>query len=117
MKNKIVKCEYHGELYEMKVTSTFMGYWMNVSIRKVVRPNWKIFRTELVDERCFTIDDFETIEDACLAMFDKYVGEFQLLQEREKKINDFYNRKGVLGYLACTSSSVSGKQPMVLPYQ
>ena len=81
---------YEGDTYE--IVPAYAGFigMMCVDIRKVVHPNWKFFRSELVRIEYFNIDDFETMEEGCDYCFDKYIKEYERVIARQKKLEKFF---------------------------
>lgn len=60
MKITIVK---RGRTFECYPSAECGGKMCSVNVWEVKRPNWKIFRTSYFGNRCFWIDDYESIQE------------------------------------------------------
>lgn len=60
MKITIVK---RGRTFECYPSAEYSGKMCSVNVWEVKRPNWKIFRTSYFGNRCFWIDDYESIQE------------------------------------------------------
>lgn len=68
--------------FEIKITPTggFHGTMADVSVREVVRPNWKFFRTREIFHSSFWVYDCPDLEVAAKRMLD-----FALEKEEDEK--------------------------------
>lgn len=92
MNRKIIKKELNGEQYELDAHMGCFGCMIEVDIKRVVRPDWKIFRTITEDTRCFFISDYKTIEEGCKNCFEKFKKEYEEELETQKKLNNFFKK-------------------------
>lgn len=92
MNKKIIKKEFNGEQYELDAHIGCFGCMIEVDIKRVAHPNWKIFRTITEDTRCFFINECETIEEGCESCFEKFKKEYEANVETQKKLNNFFKK-------------------------
>lgn len=92
MNKKIITEWYNGERYELDAHMGCFGCMIEVDIKRVVRPDWKIFRTITEDTRCFFISEYETIEEGCKNCFEKFKKEYEANLEIQKKLNNFFKK-------------------------
>lgn len=90
MNRKIITEWYNGERYELDAHMGCFGCMIEVDIKRVVRPDWKIFRTTTEDTRSFFISDYETIEEGCEHCFNKFIQDYEEEISRQKKLNNFF---------------------------
>ena len=90
MNKRIIKEEFNGEQYELNAHMGCFGCMIEVDIKRVIHPNWKIFRTITEDTRCFFISECETIEEGCKSCFEKFKKEYEANVETQKKLNNFF---------------------------
>ena len=67
----------------------FHGEIAHTFIREVVRPNWKFFRTRMIDDKMFWVFDYETIQEGVKAMLIRVLSREQELAEIRQKWSDF----------------------------
>ena len=91
--NKMV-IEVDGRTYVLTATTDFQGAMICYSIREVVRPTWKIFRTCYCEGGSFWTGEYPTIEDGLRTMLGQYLFEEQVREGNRKKIEEFLNRGG-----------------------
>ena len=85
---KKFKRTFQGEQYEVTVSiDEFDTVWVSVS--KVVRPTWKIFRTRYIDRRLKFLDDFDRVEDAVNVSFLQIMIQEKHKADNRKKIKEF----------------------------
>ena len=83
-----IKKDYLGKQYEIIVSvDEFDAIW--VSVREVIRPTWKIFRTRFIDHRVKFIEDFDCVEDAVNTSFLQIMLQEKKKEETRKKIKEF----------------------------
>lgn len=75
---------FGGREFEVYLSSEFSGRMCAVSIYEVVRPNWKIFRTNLPTYKSFWISDYATIKEGVYAMLESYLAD----EAEDKEICD-----------------------------
>lgn len=92
MNKKIIKKEFNGEQYELDAHMGCFGCMIEVDIKRVIHPTWKIFRTTTEDTRCFFISECETIEEGCESCFEKFKKEYEANVETQKKLNNFFKK-------------------------
>lgn len=92
MNRKIIKKEFNGEQYELDTHMGCFGCMIEVDIKRVIHPNWEIFRTITEDTRCFFINECETIEEGCESCFEKFKKEYEANVETQKKLNNFFKK-------------------------
>lgn len=91
MSKKIKYTKWHkGDTYELIPTYADFINAMCVNIKKVVHPNWKFFRSELVRIEYFNIDDFETMKEGCDYCFNKYIADYERAVAKQKKLEKFF---------------------------
>ena len=92
MNKRIIKEEFNGEQYELNAHMGCFGCMIEVDIKRVIRPNWKIFRTITEDTRCFFINEYETIEEGCKSCFEKFKKDYKMEVETQKKLENFFKK-------------------------
>ena len=92
MKRKIITEWYNGERYELDAHMGCFGCMIEVNIKRVIHPNWKIFRTITEDTRSFFISEYETIEEGCKSCFEKFKKEYEMEVETQKKLEKFFKK-------------------------
>ncbi len=85
----------------MKRTIIYKGYDLEVrvnpdchkmalvTVREIVRPTWKIFRTRYLGSGTFWVEDYKTIEDGALAIIEHIIQKMEKDDEIAKKWKDF----------------------------
>ena len=92
MNKRIIKEEFNGEQYELNAHIGCFGCMIEVDIKRVIHPSWKIFRTITEDTRCFLINEYETIEEGCKHCFEKFKKDYKIQIETQKKLEDFFKK-------------------------
>ena len=83
-----IKRDYCGKKYEIIIDiEEFDMVW--VSVREVVRPTWKIFRTRYIDHRVKFLEDFKCVEDAVNTSFLQIMLQEKKKEETRNKIKEF----------------------------
>ena len=67
----------------------FHGEMAHSFIYEVVRPNWKFFRTRMIDDRTFWVSDYETIQEGAKTMLAHVLSREKELAEVRQKWADF----------------------------
>ena len=67
----------------------FGGAMAGAHIYEVVRPNWKFFRTRIIDDKTFWVSDYETIQEGAKAMLARVLSREKELAEVRQKWADF----------------------------
>lgn len=89
MKKTIIKM--NGMEFECKVTNYYFGLAI-VSIKKVLYPNRKIFRTEFLSEQDrFWIEDYPTIYEGIVKCVENYVDKIIRENDTARKIKEYEN--------------------------
>lgn len=82
MKKNIRQISRFDRTFEIKIIPTvgFCGTMADVSVREVIRPNWKLFRTRKIYCSSFWVYDYPDLEVAAKRMLD-----FALEKEEDEK--------------------------------
>jgi len=83
---KIIKIE--NREFELYCNVTFK-YFLEVNVYEVVRPKWKIFRTEFKTSKIIEIEKWENLEEGCIAILKDYLQVEKVQKEIEKKVKNF----------------------------
>lgn len=67
----------------------FHGEMAHSYIYEVVRPNWKFFRTRLMDDKSFWVSDYETIQEGAKTMLTLVLSREEELAAVRQKWADF----------------------------
>lgn len=67
----------------------FHGEIAHSFIYEVVRPNWKFFRTRLMDDKSFWVSDYETIQEGAKTMLALVLSREEELAAVRQKWADF----------------------------
>ena len=67
----------------------FHGEMAHSYIYEVVRPNWKFFRTRLMDDKSFWVSDYETIQEGAKTMLALVLSREEELAAVRQKWADF----------------------------
>lgn len=89
---KITEIKRNGIPY--KVTAIYDGSaTVEVSIRRIRRPNWKIFRTELFSMALgyFFIVDYPTIEAGIDDTVNKILRRIGIIEETSQKLKNYFD--------------------------
>ena len=69
--------------------SAMHGHMARVYVYEIVRPNWPIFRTKLIDDAIFWVDEFPSIEEGEKFCFEKIMEEQEKQESIYKKWAEF----------------------------
>ena len=89
LSNKIYS--YKNRKYEVYTSpeSGLHGCMARVWVWEIVRPNWPIFRTKLVDDAIFWVSEFPSIEEGERFCFEKIMKEQEEQESIYKKWAEF----------------------------
>lgn len=82
---------YKNRKYEVYTfpESAMHGHMARVYVSEIVRPNWPIFRTRLIDDKIFWVDEFLSIEEGEKSCFEKIMEEQEKQESIYKKWAEF----------------------------
>ena len=82
---------FEGRTFEVTTVleAGFQGEMAHSFICEVVRPNWKFFRTRIIDDKTFWVSDYETIQEGAKAMLARVLNREKELAEIRQKWSDF----------------------------
>ena len=82
---------FEGRTFEVTTVleAGFQGEMAHSFICEVVRPNWKFFRTRIIDDKTFWVSDYETIQEGAKAMLTRVLSREKELAEVRQKWADF----------------------------
>ena len=82
---------FEGRTFEVTTVleAGFQGEMAHSFICEVVRPNWKFFRTRIIDDKTFWVSDYETIQEGAKAMLARVLSREKELAEVRQKWADF----------------------------
>ena len=82
---------FDGRTFEVTTVleAGFRGEMAHSYIYEVIRPNWKFFRTRIVDDKTFWVSDYETIQEGAKTMLARVLSREKELAEVRQKWADF----------------------------
>ena len=82
---------FDGRTFEVTTVleAGFGGAMAHSFIYEVVRPNWKFFRTRMIDDKTFWVSDYETIQEGAKTMLARVLSREKELAEVRQKWADF----------------------------
>jgi hypothetical protein len=82
---------YKNRNYEVYTAPESMlhGIMARVHVYEIIRPNWPIFRTKLVDDAIFWVSEFSSIEEGEKFCFKKIIEEQEEQESIYKKWAEF----------------------------
>lgn len=91
MAKKTETYTFEGRTFEVTTVleAGFHGEMAHSYIYEVVRPNWKIFRTRMLDDKTFWVSDYATIQDGAKTMLTLVLAREAELAEARQKWADF----------------------------